>query len=170
MSSIPTKILFLDIDGVLNSHRTAYAFDGFPHSFGPECMAKFDHVAIGLVRKVCEETGASIVLSSSWRIIHKVHACANGLNLPIFDSTPTGGQLRGDEIGMWLRDHPEVTHYAIVDDDTDMLDEQLPRFVHTNTQDGLTFAHYEKLKSLLSGCARRRAGGIQDQKGATDGR
>lgn len=112
----PTKVLFLDIDGVLNSHRSCYALGGFPHGFDKVHRARFDEVAVALVRDVCRETDCSIVLSSSWRIIHSVHECANGLDLPIFDATPTTPGIRGNQIKEWLTAHPEVVQYAIVDD------------------------------------------------------
>jgi hypothetical protein len=155
--SAPTKVLFLDIDGVLNSQKTCEAFGnpskgGFPHGFDADNMALFDHAAIALIRRLCKKTDASIVLSSSWRIIHSVNDCANGLDLPIFDRTPSlnwYGRVRGDEIAAWLSDHPEVTRYAIVDDDSDMLDWQKSRFVQTNFQEGLTFRNYEDLLCLL---------------------
>lgn len=153
----PTKVLFLDIDGVLNSHRTCTAFGsplkgGFPHGFDADNMALFDHAAIGLIRKLCDKTDASIVLSSSWRIIHSVHDCANGLDLPIFDRTPsinTAGRTRGDEIAAWLAEHPEVSRYAIVDDDGDMLADQKPNFVQTDFHDGLRYRDYENLLCIL---------------------
>lgn len=44
--------------------------------------------------------------------------------------------LRGDEINAWLKDHPEVTKYAILDDDCDFYDDQ-PLF-QTTFQYGLT--------------------------------
>jgi hypothetical protein len=153
----PTKVLFLDIDGVLNSRRTCEAFGsplkgGFPHGFDAVNMALFDHAAIGLIRKLCETTGASICLSSSWRIIHTVHECANGLDMPIFDRTPSlnwNGRTRGDEIAAWLADHPEVTTYAIVNDDSDMLESQKQYFVQTDFKEGLTWANYESLQCIL---------------------
>lgn len=46
------KILFLDIDGVLNSDRSNMAFSGYPHSFSDADMAKFDNVALGLLRRL----------------------------------------------------------------------------------------------------------------------
>jgi len=45
--ALPTKVLFLDLDGVLNSARSCYALGGFPHGFDSANMAKFDHVALG---------------------------------------------------------------------------------------------------------------------------
>ncbi len=68
------KLIFLDIDGVLNSSRTNVAFGGNPERYndyddGP--MVKWPHfndnTAANLVNKLCASTGAYIVLSSSWR-------------------------------------------------------------------------------------------------------
>src|SRR5882672_9208221 len=108
--SSPSRVLFLDIDGVLNSHRTATVQggpsefggapvgDGFPHDFSEKGLKKFDPVAVALVRQLCIETQCSIVLSFSWRIMFTPHECANGLDLPIFDRTPSLPGVRGEEI------------------------------------------------------------------------
>lgn len=144
------KILFLDIDGVLNSGRTQIAFGGYPHSFRPGCMTRFDYVAINLVRLLCEETEASIVLSSDWRYDCTAHEAANGLDLPIMDVTPinvTG--TRAMEIAAWLAAHPEVTTYAIVDDVLDIDDVHGTRWVLTNPDFGLSLADYKRLKTIL---------------------
>lgn len=145
----PTKVLFLDIDGVLNSERSCYALGGFPHAFDAKNKAMFDWVAVGLIRRLCEDADTSIVLSSTWRILHSIHECANGLDLPIFDKTPGGGGNRGKQIQEWLDAHPEVTHYAIVDDDGDMLESQRSRFVQTDFRVGLSLDNYGQLKRLL---------------------
>jgi hypothetical protein len=145
------KALFLDIDGVLNSGRSQMAFGGFPHSFRPGDMAKFDHVAIGLVRRLCRETGCSVVLSSDWRYDCTAHAAANALDLPIMDVTPinvTG--TRAMEIAAWLAAHPEVASYAIVDDIPDIDDMHGPRWVLTDPANGLSMANYSALRRLLT--------------------
>lgn len=142
------KVLFLDIDGVLNSHRSAYAFGGFPYDVDAH-RDRFDEVAIGLVRNICKAAGAQIVLSSSWRTDKNWTRIGEALNLPITDRTPSLAGPRGEEIEAWLSTHPEVECYAILDDDSDMLDEQLPFFVKTTHQDGLTFGLAEKLSALL---------------------
>ncbi|WP_036054370.1 HAD domain-containing protein [Burkholderia gladioli] len=149
--SYPRKILFLDIDGVLNSHRTVYAADGFPHGFEGADKHRFDWVAVGLIRKICEQEEVSIVLSSSWRIIHTVHTCANGLDLPIFDRTESLAGNRGTEIQEWLDRHPDVEQWAIVDDNSDMLESQRDHFVQTNHEDGLSYADYKALQRILRG-------------------
>lgn len=143
------KILFLDIDGVLNSVRSAYALGGYPHSTEDTELGKFDHVALALVRRLCKETGCQIVLSSTWRIIHPFKRLGDDLNLPIIDRTPQLGGARGHEIKHWL-DRNECERYAIVDDDTDMLPEQIPFFVQTSGTEGMSLRHYKQLEKLLS--------------------
>lgn len=150
------KILFLDFDGVINSERTRLAFGGHPDDFRPAERAKFDPVAIALVARLCRVTGAKIVVSSGWRNLHSVEECAQELALPIIDQTPfmgadvyAGSIMRGHEIQAWLDAHPEVTHYAIVDDMADMLDSQQQHFVRTDPDNGLSHRDYLVLHSLL---------------------
>lgn len=146
----PLKILFLDIDGVLNSGRSQMAFDGYPHSFRPGCMAQFDQVAIGLVRRLCRETGCSIVLSSDWRYDFSAHEAANAFDLPIMDSTPiTVTGTRAMEIAAWLAANPEVSVYAVVDDILDLDDVHGTRWVLTDPAMGLSLANYSALRRLL---------------------
>jgi hypothetical protein len=146
------KVVFLDIDGVLNSQRSCIAFGGFPHEVVGYHRDMFDEVALRLIRGIVKQAGASVVLSSSWRITHTAHEVANGLELPIMDSTLTlwaPGQVRGHEIAEWLERHPEVESYAIVDDDSDMLPEQKPFFVQTSNFDGFRWDDACKLCRLL---------------------
>lgn len=149
------KILFLDIDGVLNSVRSCHAFKGYPHSFDEfydyTKPKQFDHVAIALIQNLCEVTGAKIVLSSSWRKLFTVKEVADALRLPIIDATPDSHDgFRGREIERWLDLNPEVSHYAIVDDDSDMTIEQKNgHFVQTDGFEGLSYANYLALKDIL---------------------
>lgn len=145
-------VLFLDIDGVLNSDQTAALFGGYPHSFSPDDMERFDPLAIGLIRRLCSDTGARCVLSSDWRYTYTVEQCAEALDLPIFSETPGGNDFpsRGHEIAAWLRDNPQITHYAIVDDCGPMLPNQRPHFVCTDDALGLTLADFKRLRDILT--------------------
>ena len=145
------KIIFLDIDGVLNSVRSCAALRGYPWSFEAEQMGLFDEVALRLMRRAIEETGAKVVVSSTWRIRRTIGELAAGLDMPVVGKTPRNNdeRRRGGEIKDWLTDHPEVTAYAIVDDDSDMLEEQHPFFVHTDGKEGFLFRDYEKLMAIL---------------------
>jgi hypothetical protein len=145
-----TKILFLDIDGVLNSERTCGAFNGRPHSFTGKDLNRFDWVAIGLIRALCRATGTAIVLSSSWRYDFTAADVSRALGLNIIDITPkTNGRTRGYEVALWLEQHPHVQQYAILDDIDAFEATQKSRFVKTSDYEGLTYSDYSKLKSLL---------------------
>lgn len=137
------KVLFLDIDGVLN-HENHYKWlmetdeptplqRVYPYSeFNPESCK--------ILNRIIDETECKIVLSSSWRLdgIHRMNMLFKHFGLPqIHDITPSlcerfGSLCRGKEIDKWLSEHPEVIKYVIVDDDSDMEEHQLPYFVKTN--------------------------------------
>lgn len=150
------KVIFLDIDGVLNSHRSAKALGGmpFPGRSKDRDWHLFDPVAVGLLRKVCEETGAVCVLSSSWRMgmdSREMKDLSECLGVTIIGATKdtSYNEPRGEQIAEWLERHPEVTRYAIIDDDGDMLDEQKEFFAQTSFQEGMMFHHYMRLTHIL---------------------
>lgn len=134
------KIAFLDVDGVLNV---------IPESFD-EFGGTFHQHFVDNLKTVIDETGADIVLSSSWRIkgLQAIRDMWRKRNLPgnILDITPdlsyheeqSDGTFRwkrvkrGEEIKAWLDRHKEVSSYVIIDDDTDMLQSQKTRFVKTS--------------------------------------
>jgi len=138
------KILFLDIDGVLNN--LASLADGV-HLLPDKCV---------MLRECLKEVDAKIVVSSSWRILNDLKMLQqllrrSGLNTQIVDVTPrlkTG--RRGLEIEAWLKGNPYVVNYCIVDDDSDMLDEQKDNFVKCDTKIGLTTREIYKIKEILN--------------------
>lgn len=142
------RVVFLDIDGVLNN--IASAAEGV--DIIPEKVI--------LVRQLCKATDAHIVISSTWRIIHSLEFLREmlyrtGLKCgskygQVIDVTPdsTKGH-RGTEIQQWLDEHPEVTDFVILDDDSDMLDHQLPFFIKTNFECGLTTDNASRAIAVL---------------------
>lgn len=134
------KVIFLDIDGVLNCAGTT---DRWPKNSG---MLGIEPAKVKIFNNILRRTDARVVLSSTWRHDDDWLRTmkANGLHSRYFiDRTPRmplmgGAEMmeRGKEIQAWLDKHPEVTKYAIIDDDSDMLPEQ-PLF-KTSWQTGLT--------------------------------
>ena len=122
------KILFLDVDGVLNSLNTTNFKDLYP----------LDPYMAFLIGRIQLQTGCEVVLSSSWR--HHPEGVENVSKrvVQLLDVTPSVGEYRGHEIEAWLQEHPEVTKYAILDDDADMLVYQAPNFFKTTFEEGLT--------------------------------
>lgn len=131
------KIIFLDIDGVLNLKYPGH--DKYGRLFHPHFIDN--------LRTILEATGAKIVMSSSWKIngIDWLRDMWKDRNLPgeIVDITPDlyyeysvlrddDDYCRGDEIKQWLDNNSNITSYVIIDDDTDMLEEQKKYFVRTS--------------------------------------
>ncbi|MEE7440909.1 HAD domain-containing protein [Methylobacterium oryzae] len=154
-----SPILFLDVDGVLNTH------DGW--AAGHDGHDSLDPGPVARLNALCHRTGCRIVVSSSWRggpyrgpkgcraILRRL-----GVTGPFHrdwrtrDWRPADGwgwecKVRGKQIADWLAAHP-ATAYAIVDDDSDMLPEQMPRYVKTHFKDGLQDVHIERLIALLA--------------------
>lgn len=122
------KVLFLDVDGVLNSRNTTNFDELYP----------IDPYMAFLVGRIQLQTGCEVILSSSWRYHPEGRQNVSKRVVELFDVTPTVGECRGEEIQAWLDLHPEVTKYAILDDDCDMLVGQADSFFKTTFEDGLT--------------------------------
>lgn len=124
------KILFLDIDGVVNCKTTAHRHNGV--------IGIDPHMAFK-VGQIILQTGTEIVLSSTWRLWPETLEEVRRHVYDLAGVTPQhSSRIRGKEIEMWLDAHPEVTRYAILDDDADMLVEQLPNFFRTSWETGIT--------------------------------
>lgn len=155
------KIVFLDIDGVLNSD------DWYKSGEAKKAYEKtkivsdyhFDPNAWKLVEKLLIETGAKIVLSSSWRN-YNLEATLNDfkgtnfevLNKYIVGITPRSAlRHRGNEIKTFIETTDiKIDKYVIIDDDTDFNTEQLPYFVRTDWFHGITEENYKKAKKILN--------------------
>lgn len=140
------KILFLDVDGVLNSDRSM-------------TLLAISKPAVRRLKYIVGETGCHIVVSSTWRRIadarKKLETVLGYHGLKIHSYTTSEyweiGQIRGDEIDEWLTRWPEITKYVIVDDNTDFHPHQMPFFVQTNGHVGLTDADSNTIIKLLNG-------------------
>lgn len=124
------KVLFLDIDGVVNCRTTNQRHRGF---IGIDPYMAF------LVGKIVLDTGVSVCLSSTWRLDEFSREEVRSQVVDFIDVTPhVLGGSRGEEIQLWLDRHPEVERYAILDDDTDMLKTQRPNVFQTTWEEGVT--------------------------------
>jgi HAD domain in Swiss Army Knife RNA repair proteins len=113
------KIIFSDIDGVLNCRATPNPRK-LPYIADPQLVER--------LRTVLERTQAEVVLTSTWRYDPAGLFSAKYWGIPFIDITPDlPKEPRRNEVLSWLRDHPEVTRYAVLDDEDDELD-GLPLF------------------------------------------
>lgn len=147
------KILFLDIDGVLNTDRQQWYCQ--MNSIAPvdKFGYAFDSKALENLATILEETGAEIVISSSWKFLglQTLQKMWKDRNMPgtILDITPDGDN-KGLKIDEWLLKHEgQISGYAIIDDENDMQPEQQGHFVQTNPQFGITLKDAERVITIL---------------------
>jgi|SaaInlLV_10m_DNA_2_1039722.scaffolds.fasta_scaffold00341_28 hypothetical protein len=174
------RVIFLDIDGVLNSDTTHTERHHDPREFAP--------IHVDTLNRIIELTGAVLVVSSVWRLsrsVARLQCILNkqGVKGTVLDRTsrimhsfkrddaperPKGHYVladyryeqakRGEEIQEWLDDwkalHPgEKMVFVILDDDRDML-HLMDRLVWTGAMDctpGLLPEHVEPVVKILKG-------------------
>jgi hypothetical protein len=158
------KLIFLDIDGVLNSAATFQALaeghgchaNGF-RAMCPEMVAR--------ANRLIRESGAHVVVSSSWRgtvtstgqILRN-----NGLKCRVIGCTPRLGREvviddkvylegeRGHEIQAWLDWYRRPVESLVILDDGDDMAHLKDRLVQTDWAVGLQDADVERALALLA--------------------
>ena len=148
------KIIFLDVDGVLNNWAWVNNMWQMYH-IDVNQTHDLNKYALCLLSLIVKETGAHVVISSSWRRIRhakqRLISYLNEWNIPVAGETPfLGGDFsRGDEIQAWLDEHPEVERFVILDDDDDMCG-LLTHLVQTDYKSGLNILHKNRAILLLN--------------------
>lgn len=139
-----TKVLFLDIDGVLNCSTTKEKFEeGIYKHF-----ISLDKKRLKLFLGWLEDKDIQIVLSSSWRGSEFLRNFLkdNGVN---FVAYTNHDYTRSIEISKFVSDHA-IEKYAILDDmDFGWNAEQRARFVQTSYMHGLRKKNLKRLDKIL---------------------
>lgn len=152
------KIIFFDIDGVMNSRKYILQMDVLWDD--PACQ--MDPKAVARLNRITDETGAFLVCISTWRLafihapdaISKMRECMTsyGITGTVIDMTPElilMGNHRGDEIKMWLatQEQDKIEAFVVLDDESvTNMDEYL---IKTNFDDGLQDSHVEQAIAIL---------------------
>lgn len=144
------KVIFCDIDGVLNSRmwdtKCRLTGGNLLHT-DPKAVIRL----LGAIQNVAVTTGATpkIVLSSTWRTDKTMQ-----WPFPIHDITPRGDAFgkRADEIEAWLAAQPdrEDIQFVILDDEPDAGVGFEERFVQTDVSVGLTAVDATRIIGLLT--------------------
>lgn len=153
------KVIFLDIDGVLNSNR-------YDRERSPDDTNNIDETRLPLLQRIVEQTNARIVLSSSWRKHWDADESlcdetGKGLNqvfarygLTIFGKTPViSPGDRDKEVRAWLSAHDgDVEAFVIIDDILTGWGDLSDQLVRTSPRigRGLENEHVEQAIGLLS--------------------
>jgi hypothetical protein len=158
------RILFLDVDGVLNTSA-----DEDPDFMNPKHL--------NILNELQEELGFEIVLSSTWRCIFDIETfnakfLGFGSKVMVKDYTPKSFQLpdrhvgdgyyayggwskRGDEIQAWLDEHElvpgENVSICIIDDmDAENFRSLSKYFVKTSMESGLHEGHRKWVREIFA--------------------
>lgn len=154
-----TRILFLDIDGVFIPGRV-YMMAGQTKPI----VTTFCPSVVGMVNDICEQTGAKLVIHSSWLRSSLQFLSANyegdeptthewmihqGLKAEYFHEDHSAKWrftgTRWMAIMDWLLDHPEVTDYWILDDEPiygDYAHLNRDRIIKTDFGEGFSYDAY----------------------------
>lgn len=157
-------LIFLDFDGVLNSQLW------YVKTKGSRERDDLDTQAISFLNELIAETGAKVVVSSTWRLGRTVEELQEILDRNGFKGEIIGktrdlrlGEhgdcvLRGNEILCWIKENPiecggcaywEYKNYVILDDDSDMLYWQKDNFIIVDRYCGMTPSTIFQAKKIL---------------------
>lgn len=158
MKERPT--IFLDIDGVLNSIQYCVAGNRWNgrewDPYHDDCC----RIALSNLCQVWERFPTTqVVISSTWRLgrsIEDLQKLFRGWKFPHWEavigkttSFRASRGIRGEEIDHYIKEN-RISRYCIIDDDSDMMEYQKPKFVKVNGKHGLMWDDIQKVISILS--------------------
>jgi len=147
------KVIFLDIDGVLNSTNTKH-YTSYTHS------TFVDNKMLSRLKRIIKDTGAEVVLSSDWRYdkederynqdFIELRDLLSDHGIEFYGFTPEiHNAPRSEEIYEFLKSHTEITNYVVLDDRIDACT-QLEYFVRTLMSVGLTDENVDQAIEILN--------------------
>lgn len=130
------KVIFLDIDGVLNTSET-FKRRRKEYEKTKRWNIEIDLKRVARLKYIINMTGAKIVLSSSWRLfgefkngeyiskskqLNELLNLFNSFGIKIYDITPhlDYGSKRDKEIMKWLKGK-DIETFVVIDDETSFL-------------------------------------------------
>lgn len=162
-----TKVIFLDIDGVLNSN-----FWNDSHQREISDGTLIDSEKIKLLGELVRRTDAGIVLHSGWKYwfdseleplrteSERLKTLLSQEGLTINSVTPDHATeeikrdkkfslIKAEEILAWLDDHKEIDQWVVIDD-LDLHNAEVAKHqLRTNPQTGLTIHDIHEIEKML---------------------
>ena len=167
------NIIFLDIDGVLNTFH--FGLKDFKNKYGGFLI--IDPQKVEILKEICDLTNSKVVLSTGWKFIiddelkpldkdgEFLLEVFQKYDIPLIGKTITIPKDLGQgkktkywkeyEIIDYLKNHSEVSHFCIVDDETNGLESLLDYLVKTNDyqeseeDEGITKKHFDSISKVL---------------------
>ncbi len=160
------NIIFLDIDGVLNSQAM---YESNTDTIINTPSGKLSQYCINNLNHITDNTNAKIVISSTWRKYdHNITDTLQqaGITGDITSQTPIlSGKyyLRGNEILAWIQENTliinkpyhEFHSFVILDDDSDMLLWHKENYFNIDYFSGLTHNHAHKIINFFNKFSER---------------
>ena len=115
------KVIFLDIDGVLNTIDTFKRRKDIYNNYGV-IIPRIDFYRVKFLKEIIDKTDAKIIISSTWRKydndMKELKEVFSLFDLEVYDVTciDISGK-KGIEINDWLNKN-EVDSFVIIDDET----------------------------------------------------
>ena len=160
------KLIFLDVDGVLNSEdyivkeHDRLGHEAYARVYLNQGGTPFDPKCVNFFKYIIDKTDALICVSSTWRLFkdqrEKLNIVLGDYANRIIGYTPYLGveKGRGLEIEQILNNLKEIKcpleNYIILDDDKDMTEEQMKHLILTNYKTGLTMEDAIKSVEILN--------------------
>ena len=153
------KILFLDIDGVLNCRQNQlqmkYGMDLVRSKPSSKIMWFVDPAKLALLANIVERTECKIVIVSTWRFDHTLEEFKSyftEMQFPFSDSIVAIGDVRladrEDAVETYLLCN-DVTRHCVLDDSKHKRTLQ-SRQVNPEFEDGLLTRHANKVIEILN--------------------
>lgn len=133
------KVIFTDIDGVLNPHW----------------KTKWSKNSISIYNMLCKEFDLKPVITSTWRINHTIEQLQSifseqGIETKIYDYTPLIDQAdRGLEIKQWLSEN-KCDNWVVIDDKVSNIVKHVGNVVQCRNWIGLSLDEYNEIKKIFS--------------------
>ena len=146
--STASSLVFLDIDGVLNSEEF------FRRARDADMERDLDRLAVARLNRICCEGPSQVVITSTWRLDMPLPVLVgllqeHGFDGEVIGATPSVPGIRGGEISAWLRTHRGWRSYVILDDRDDM-GRHGRRLVRTTMERGLLDEHVTLAHDMLA--------------------
>lgn len=142
------KVIFLDVDGVLNTSET---YEKVYNKFKTTGILdiEIDEFRLEYLKRIIDKTDAKIVLSASCRNLFikendkiipistkgdKIYNLLNSYDIEIYDITPSSFNANDRElqINEWLSNNSGIDNFIIIDDEPNLFKELLDRLIKTS--------------------------------------
>lgn len=144
------NLIFLDVDGVLNSESNARQVYKQTHKKASGYSYPFDKKCLENLYNLVLKTNSELIITSTWRKnitgLEILYSELRKYNLDKYVTgyTPILNKTRGIEIKQFLSKLKYEPNFIILDDESSDMEDLLSHLIKTNREFGLTIQDVEK--------------------------